>query len=501
MKIIKYFITILFAALFSESSFSQVKFQKFFSAQNIGVSYLQQTNDSGYILIATTFLFGVGNRQPVLIKTDVNGTILWSQKIGDGYGRSVYPTNDGGYIVAGGNGFNLSKMDGNGNLTWSKGITYSTNLFPFCVKQTTDNGFIISGYSQGPVYKDVYILKTDSTGNVLWSNIFPGGIGYSVAQTTDGGYIIGGEGHAGVYLIKTDSAGSSVWKKSFALSNSENANCVQQTADGGYILAGKSGTSTRKVYVIKTDPTGSLMWSKTYHGAGNADDEGRSIIQTADKGFIIGAVISTSAAGIQACLLKTDSIGNVVWGKSYGGLGDGVYCVQQANDHGFIAGVSIGGGLGNGAIYIIKTDSLGNSGCNENNISISTNTPLTQETNPITVDSSGGISASNAPNISSLVLSVSTVCISVGIDNVKAEAHFIISPNPTAGNFTISFSEIIRTGIIELYNTLGKKLYSEKINNESKSEISLETISQGIYFVKVSVGEKSYCKKIIIEHD
>ena len=138
------------------------------------------------------------------------------------------------------------------------------------VQQTTDGGYIITGlthcYGNGYGYSDVYLLKTDVYGVEQWSQTLGGTNyewGYSVQQTTDGGYIItggkgGGNGNSeDVYLIKTDVNGVELWSQTFGGPDYDEGKSVQQTTDGGYIITGTTGGwGFSNVYLIKTDANG-----------------------------------------------------------------------------------------------------------------------------------------------------------------------------------------------------------------------------------------------------
>jgi hypothetical protein len=339
---------------------------------------VQQTTDGGYI-IAGESAFGwyyYWTYDVVLIKTDSNGNKLWGKTFDDGEGKSVQQTTDGGYIIAGTTVFYgagggdydvlLIKTDSDGNKQWDKTFSGEQGAFGYSVQQTTDGGYIIAG--SGGNY--VLLLKTDSNGNRQWHKTFgsPSMIasGNSVQQTTDGGYIIAGyigsyeAGSRDVWLIKTDSNGNKQWDKTFQIGEWDKGNSVHQTTDGGYIIAGTTDPyylnpfdDDTDVWLIKTDSNGNKQWDKTF--GGTEQDYGSSVQQTTDGGYIItGDTLSYGAGYFDIWLIKTDSSGNKQWDKTFGGnYTERGNSVQQTTDGGYIIGGQTTS-YGPGNIWLVK---------------------------------------------------------------------------------------------------------------------------------------------------
>lgn len=280
---------------------------------------MQQTTDGGYIMAGVTYLNGA--YKYYIIKADSNGDKIWSKTFGDSSQNELYDVKqiaDGGYIVVGFINENyrdvyLAKLDNNGNILWSKTFgDVGGGEVGFKVFQTADNGYIIGGIDSGvnnsQYDDDYYLLKTDSSGDLIWSNVFGSDSDdqrlTDFQPTADGGYFLIGYGYSpyGSYLVKTDSNGNELWSKNYS---NIAILAAKQTADGGYIMVGNPS-----IYLLKTDSNGNELWSKSYSDVGI--QESKSIIQTSDGGYIIAGLSGDSdETYYDSYIIKTDANGNI----------------------------------------------------------------------------------------------------------------------------------------------------------------------------------------------
>ena len=207
----------------------------------------------------------------------------------------------------------------------SESVAGGTDLGLY-VQQTADSGYVLVGETDsfGAGLSDVWLIKTDRHGTVQWNRTYGSPLnewGYTVAQTTDGGYIVIGStysigaGDADIWLIKTAADGTLEWDRTFGSENADLGYFVQQTVSGGFIIAGETssnGASASDAYLILTGPTGDLLWDKTFSSPGI--DIAYAVQQTADEGFILTGMTDSSGAGVTDLLLiKTDPAGTAVW--------------------------------------------------------------------------------------------------------------------------------------------------------------------------------------------
>ncbi|MFN6037466.1 MAG: hypothetical protein ACK452_03280, partial [Bacteroidota bacterium] len=238
------------------------------------------TTDGNYIITGRSNSPGNLNYDAFLKKIDPNGNILWENNYGGNQyetSRSVKECIGGGYIIAGqtnsygsGNGdVFLVRTDANGNFQWSKTFGGSNIDDGNAVIENTDSSIIIAAEtnSYGSGNMDVWVIKTDKNGNVVWDQTF-GGIDKDVSKTmrptSDGGYIIGaisrsfGWINPEMWLIKIDANGILQWTRSFGSWDHEHCHSAREVSDGGFISVGnsKSYGPVSKIMFIKLDQNG-----------------------------------------------------------------------------------------------------------------------------------------------------------------------------------------------------------------------------------------------------
>ena len=266
------------------------------------------------------------------------------------------------------------------NDEWEKTYGSSGNDAGDSIWQTLDGGFFIVGEttSKGAGNRDVWLIKTDSEGNIEWEKTFGGEYydrGKHGLQTSDGGFIIigytasYGSGGNDAWLIKTDSNGNIKWDETYGGEANEEGVCVQQTIDGGYIIAGQTssyGAGRSDAWIIKTDSNGNLIWEKTF--GEELGDLAEWIEQTSDGGYIFAEAFGIYSDGFlkyniysDLWLVKINEKGDKIWEQFFdGGRFNLGHAVKQTQDEGYImTGWTNAGRLSGGDVWLIKTNSLG----------------------------------------------------------------------------------------------------------------------------------------------
>ena len=257
----------------------------------------------------------------------------------------------------------------------------------YAVQQTSDGGYVIVGSSTsyGSGGADLWVLKLDGEGEFMWSKTYGGqgnDIGKDIIQTSDGGYIITGYtksyssgGDSDLWLIKTNANGesclysdggtcsesSSKWVKIFGTSGNDYGNSVQETSEGDFIVTGKSGRIP-SIFVVRTNSLGEKIWENLYGNTSNSGDRGNYILERQDLGFLILGKEMTNSSNDNLCLINIDGEGSEIWHSLYGGTNsdEGIYLSEVSGGGFIIAGSSKSYGNGNwDDMWLVKTSTGG----------------------------------------------------------------------------------------------------------------------------------------------
>lgn len=291
------------------------------------------------------------------------------------------------------------------SIQWQKSLGGGEYEYAKEVALTSDGGSIAVGFTEsidGNVSfshggGDCWVVKTNASGSIDWEKSYGGtgfDYGYSIQQTTDGGFIVAGysesndgdvllnNGGGDSWIMKLNNTGVIQWQKNYGGSMNDNAQCIRQTIDGGYIVAGNSESSDGDVvnskggsdcWILKLDDFGMIDWQQSL--GGSSYDYVQDIKQTPEGGYVLcGGTHSTDGdveeqnGNGDVWIVKLNNIGNITWEHSFGGSNyDFAQSIELSSEGGYIlAGYSessdgdVIGSHGGGDFWVIKCNDTGN---------------------------------------------------------------------------------------------------------------------------------------------
>jgi len=293
---------------------------------------VREVSGGGYIVAAETKSKDAFDHDVYVVRTDGEGTPLWEKILGGArcdYAWTVQETEDGGFILAGGTesygagiyDAYLIRMDSGGNVIWEKTYGGAASDCGYALLQPADGGFLIAGNTEsgGTGNPDVYLVRTDAGGKMLWQKTYGGSgsdYGWSLLEAPHGGYIIAGEkeeaGEQGAclapYLLQVDADGSQLRENTYGNGRAGSFYAACRVADG-YVLTGKiESAGGYGLYVVKTAEDGSLIWEKTIEGDGAGS--GYAVAPVRGGGLVVaGKKGLEDSAGSEILMLKLAGAG------------------------------------------------------------------------------------------------------------------------------------------------------------------------------------------------
>ena len=516
----------------------------------------------------------------------------WDRRYGGTSDEGLYSvtnTKDKGYILGGFSNSGISgdksqathgnsdywviKVDSTGNKQWDKRFGGSATDVLFSLQQTTDDGYILGGNSYSNISgdktesswgnSDYWVVKIDSTGNKQWDKRFGGtknDVLATVIQTTDNKYLLGGSSNSGItgnksqsnwdntsftddyWIVKIDEFGSKEWDKRFGGDREDGFASLSETADKGFLLGGTSssdsiGDKTQvsrgsgDYWIVKIDSVGNKQWDNRY--GVNSGAPFSFLLQSEDKGYILSGIAGGGVNGDKTesgCgsgdfwIVKTDSIGNKLWDRDYGGNSDDyVFRAEQTFDNGYlISGTSTSNlscnktedNVGTTELWVLKIDSIGNKQWDKTIFSdLALNYGIgVQSLNGCFVfgasvsGSATGYQSQSTWNGSSdywiMKFCMDTV---VGIGDVEMDdeggIQIQVWPNPFSSDLSIALKggHVSEAEFI-ITNALGQVIYKREESNLSSNYtkmLDLSYLPGGVYFVEVTTNNGCTVKQVV----
>jgi hypothetical protein len=476
------------------------------------------------------WLFILSTTPPLITAKTAAFNTWYGDSLNSEVGLSVQQTHDRCYIIAGfissigSPDILVMKVDSLGDQIWTRTYGNSLGDRAYCVRECADSSYIVVGESErelgGNTITDVYLLKLHPNGDTIWTRKYGGDgwdHGYCVRELQNGGYIIVGgttsigAGGEDVYLLKVDPAGDTIWKKTYGGSSAQDGKCIQEIGDGGFIITGMSlsdSPDSEGVLLIKTDSVGNMIWQKIY---GDIHCAGSSVLQAFDGGYVVcGHMADFGSVGWDVWLLKTDAWGDTVWTKHYGGYSEdwGYTVVETSDTCYFIAGHTWSYGAGLSDVYLIKTDVSGDTiwtrifGGEGNEQGYSAQE--TADKGFIIVGSS-----ETAFGMSDVYLiKTDSLGIVQFVKHLAMTDYYLVAyPNPFSEYCSISFQNT-ETASLNIYDILGRVVKSFTLpttHSKIPIEIRWEGVDDanrklpgGVYFINLEPGDYGATEKVLL---
>jgi len=490
---------------------------------------LTRTIDGGYLVAGATRSTdgdvhgNHGSDDCWVVKLNSNGDSVWTKTLGGSSqesAQSIVETSDSGFVVAGwttstdgdvhGNhgtvDYWIVKLNARGDTVWTKTLGGSSNDYAFSIVQTSDNGYIVAGYTlstDGDVHGnhgsyDYWIVRLNPTGDTVWTRTLGGSdsdIPSFIIKTTDDGCIVAGYtystdgdvhgNHGGddYWIVRLNPLGDIVWTKTLGGSTTDDASSIVQTLDADYVVAGTTLSTDGDVHgnhglvdywIVKMNASGDTVWTKTL--GGSSYDGAKSIIPSTDGGYVVAGSAQSNDGDVHGnhgtvdyWIVKLNARGDTVWTKTLGGSGgDFAQTVVQATDSPQLGYVIAG--------YTQSADGdvLG-SGYH------------------------GGDDFWVVKLAGDVALAVSEY------PNLLPEDHTVYQNYPNPFNPTTSIRYEIRHRrhvTLKIYDLLGQEIEtlvnSDQVPGKYESKWSPKSLPSGVYFYRLQAGSFSETKKLIL---
>lgn len=367
----------------------QTTWEKLFSAKNTDVfRSVKEVPAGGFVAVGYTSDSTVSDSDAYVVRMTALGDTLWTFRQNIGLSKKdlfykVIVASDGGFVMCGytssitgiSDDILIVKLNSAGQMVWTKTLGGAGRDRAQDIIELSNGSFVVTGYttSSPASYYDAFLYKINSSGDSLWYKLYSTGSflyddANSVRALSNGGFLMGGQSANGAngfdqFLIRTDDSGNVLWTKKFGTAATDNIEYIAVGNNCFYLAGGTAGAGMGgdDGYVVKTDTVGNVIWAKTY--GGSFPDDFHTVQITGDGGLIMaGTTSSTGPLQPNMWLMRTNSDGDSLWSNTYGGDNhDHGYSGIQSSDGGYvIVGHTGSFGFNGEDAYIVKTNSSGN---------------------------------------------------------------------------------------------------------------------------------------------
>ncbi|CAN5298380.1 hypothetical protein BH09BAC5_BH09BAC5_00350 [soil metagenome] len=412
---------------------------------------------------------------------------------------------------------NITKLDYSGNVIFLKRYFSSQCLYnhglSHCLDITADNNIIFCGQSMDSLNNvDCFLMKFDSNGDTIWTKTF-GGAGFDTGNAIfaqpDSTYIVivntnsYGNGSYDFWRVQLNETGNIIGSDFYGTSAPEQPFSGTTTSDNGMVLAGTMNTTP---YIVKVNASGNQQWDKSYPSA----EDYCFISQLPSGGYIVASRKTVPPDGLQASLIKTDSVGNIIWQKYYGTTDDESSLSKPIilNDGSIILGGYLNPLDGSaGKAFILKTDSSGN----QKWFRTYYNTLIIDNyLYDIKSTSDGGFIFAGSTFVNtkdSWIVKLDSLgcevafCDGVGFqETTKEKTTLTVFPNPSQNaEVTVSWPLQINAELISVYDATGKLIFTYQPADQQTYFLLHENFVSGIYLIQLKYEGGILAEKLIVE--
>ena len=516
--------------VFSQHISAQHLFQKTYGNSDDDWFWsMEVVNDSDIFIAGYTRENAPNNNTILLTRLDSSGNIEWSKSLYCLGGPSAYRMlhlSNGTMLTTGSNYYGpvgvynvlLINTDYSGNILWDRNWKNNETNSIFTSIESSNQNIISAGYIRyyDQIDGGVKLIKTDLSGNLIWNRTYIvnySAFGWDVAEKNNGNYVLSGSTSAtsnssdyDMLLMETDSTGNLLWAKAYGGFQEEYSANLVLTHDGGIIAATTSfsydTSGFSDIIVIRTDSVGNVLWSKKF--GGDKYEILRGMLRDTSGNYLLYGSCGSFYPAFPGTgfVFKIDDSGDLIWSRLYG-TNTATYFFDAKQIHNqliFCGQTRSPVSPTNLDGYLTRTDWFGNSGCNDTSVALNTEDIIINTYNLSNTDSSE--SFIDTLPVVELPLTVVTniLCDSIiGVNEIIVQDNILLYPNPNDGKFLIASAVSEKIKKIEITNVLGQIISFNEKSIDDKIYVDIDEAVDGLYFINLITENNKYSLKTIIQ--